>query len=365
MVRWFYVFFNLLMEAGAARRDARVRFLKAQVEILRRKLGGNRVIPTPDDRDRLLAIGAELNHDVADVIGIVTAQTYSRWVDDRRKGRRSKPVGRSKIAKGVIGVIKRLARENAGWGYRRILGELSKLRIRVSKTTVRSALKTAGLTPSPHRRAKGEETVWRKFLRLHMNTLVACDFFSKNIITPVGKRIAWSAAFIHVGTRKVWVSPATFNPNEQWVRQQARKVIMWLEENKLPAEFVVHDRDTKFSFGFDRVFRRASIRRVRTPLLAPDANAFVESWIGSIKRECLNYFLCFSLGHLDHIVQAFVRFHNQFRPHQGLGNRTLTDAMSGLPEPPPGTTVAPEKIDRIRCQRFLGGLLRHYEREAA
>ncbi|GJQ24970.1 MAG: hypothetical protein HBSAPP02_00020 [Phycisphaerae bacterium] len=64
MFRWLYILPHLLLEAGAARRDARIRFLKAQVEILRRKLGGNRVIPSPDDRARLLALGAELNHNV-------------------------------------------------------------------------------------------------------------------------------------------------------------------------------------------------------------------------------------------------------------------------------------------------------------
>ncbi len=79
MSRWLYVVLHLLFEGLAARRDARVRLLKAQVEILRRKLGGNRVIPSPDDRARLLAIGQELNHDVGAVIGIVTPQTYSRW----------------------------------------------------------------------------------------------------------------------------------------------------------------------------------------------------------------------------------------------------------------------------------------------
>ena len=87
MLHWFYAALHLLVEAGAARRDARIRFLKAQVEILRRKLGGNRVIPRPDDRARLLAIGQELDHHVADVIGIVTPQTYCRWVTELREGR--------------------------------------------------------------------------------------------------------------------------------------------------------------------------------------------------------------------------------------------------------------------------------------
>ena len=99
MLRWLDVAAHLLAEACVARRDARIRFLKAQVEILRRKLGGNRVIPSPGDRARLLAIGQELNHEVADVIGIVTPQTYSRWVRELRQGWWPKRVGRPKIAR--------------------------------------------------------------------------------------------------------------------------------------------------------------------------------------------------------------------------------------------------------------------------
>lgn len=138
---------------------------------------------------------------------------------------------------------------------------------------------------------------------------------------------------------------------------------MWLDQNKLEAEFLVRDRDSKFSFAFDRLLLGAGVRRVRIPLLAPDANAFAESWIGSFKRECLNHFACFSLGHLDHIVQSFARFHNELRPHQSLGNRTLTEAAIGPPDELPRAPT-PE-IGRIRCIHFLGGLLRHYERAAA
>ncbi len=363
MARWLYAVVHLLFEAGAARRDARVRFLMAQVTILRRKLGGNRVIPSPDDRAWLLAIGAELNHRVADVIGIVTPQTYGRWVEELRTGRKPKRVGRPKIVRSVCELVTRLARENAGWGYRRIIGELRKLRLHVGRSSVRRILKEAGLTPSPRRRGRAEETVWRKFIRLHLNTMVACDFFAKNVITPLGLRIAYGLVFIHLETRKVYLSPPTYHPHEQWVKQQARNVLMWIEGDGLPVRFVIHDRDTKFSFGFDRVFANAGIRRVRTPLLAPDANAYAESWIGSLKRECLNYFLCFSLGHLGHITGQFVRFYNAHRPHQSLGNRTLPEAAAGLPEE---LALGPApKVGRIRCRRFLGGLLRHYYRAAA
>jgi putative transposase len=89
------------------------------------------------------------------------------------------------------------------------------------------------------------------------------------------------------------------------------------------------------------------------------ANCFAESWIGSLKRECLNLFFCFSLRQLDHIVQTYVLFHNRFRPHQALGNRP-PGAQEGPPLEPAETEVGP-----IRCQRWLGGLLNHYYHQAA
>jgi putative transposase len=363
MLRWFYVLAHLLIEAGAARRDARIRFLKAQVEILRRKLGGNRVIPSPDDRARLLAIGQELNHNVADVIGIVTPQTYSRWVEELRTGRKPKRVGRPKIVRNLRELVVRLAKDNSGWGYRRIIGELRKLRLRIGRSSVRRILKDEGLTPSPTRRGRAEETVWRKFIRLHVNTLAACDFFTKNVITPLGVRVAYCLAFIHIGTRKVFLSPPTYHPHEQWVQQQGRNLLMWLEDQQLEARFLIHDWDAKFSMAFRELVRSSGVRPLRIPKLAPDANSFVENWIGAAKREALDYFICFSLQHLDYIVRQFVAFFNEHRPHQGLGNRTLPAAAAGPPEEL-AIDHAPQ-LGRVRCQRFLGGLLRHYYREAA
>ena len=93
---------------------------------------------------------------------------------------------------------------------------------------------------------------------------------------------------------------------------------------------------------------------------AAKTNAFVESWIGSFKRECLNHFLCFSLGHLEHITSQYARFYNRFRPHQSLGNRTLPDAEMAAPEDNPL-----KRAGNVKCRRFLGGLLRHYYRAAA
>ncbi len=111
-------------------------------------------------------------------------------------------------------------------------------------------------------------------------------------------------------------------------------MMMWLDDEGLEARFLIHKRDTKFSRGVDNFLRSAGIQFVRTPVLAPDANAFPETWIGRFKHACLDHFLCFSLGHLHHIGQDYVRFYNQHRPHQGLGNRTLPAAATGPPQKP-------------------------------
>ena len=328
MLYWLHTALLLLFEGCAARRDARVRFLMAQIEILRRKHAGNRVVPSHDERARLLAIGRELSHDITGIIGIVTPRTYFRWVRQSRQGRSPKPVGRPKVRRDIRAIALRLARANAGWGYRRIVGELRKLRLRIGRSSVQRILKEEGLVPSPHRRGRAEDTAWRKFIRLHMNTLVASDFFTKQILTPFGKRTAFCLAFIHLGTRKVFVSPMTLHPHDQWVQQQARNMMMWLDSEQLEARFLIHDRDTKFSSAFRSLLANSDIQSIRTPRLAPDANAFAESWIGTLKRECLDHFLCFGRRHLDHIVAEYVRFYNRHRPHQSLDNRTLPAATA-------------------------------------
>ena len=138
---------------------------------------------------------------------------------------------------------------------------------------------------------------------------------------------------------------------------------MWLEDQQLEARFLIHDWDSKFSTAFRELFRGAGVRPLRTPKLAPDANSFIESWLGGLKRETLDYFLCFSLSHLDHINQSYASYYNNWRPHQGLGNRTLPAAAAGPPEDL-AIDHAPQ-LGSIRCQRFLGGLLRHYYHAAA
>jgi putative transposase len=189
---------------------------------------------------------------------------------------------------------------------------------------------------------------------------VACDFFTKCVLTPLGQRTAYCLVFMHLATRRVFVCRSTIHPNEQWMCQQARNVLMWLDDNAIEAKFFLHDRDTKFTPKFDRLFRQAGARIIRTPVQAPNANAFVESWIGKCKNECLEHFLCFGQRHLDFILQQYAVYFNRHRPHQGLANRTLPAV-----EEDPQQARAPDEGAPVQGAKCLGGLLRHHYRAAA
>lgn len=357
---WLFAFLVMLQEAWSARRDAYIRFLKLQVEMLQARLPGDRVILDPAERQRLMKVGAEVDHAVEHTLGIVSFKTYRRWQREEKAGQEPRKVGRPRLTKSLRELIVRLARENAGWGVRRIIGELKKLALKASRSTVRRVLVDEKILPDPDRHApKGVETPWRKFIAIHMNVMVACDFFCKAIWSPLGKQVAYVLAFIHLESRNVFLSPSTLNPTDEWMQQQARNASIWADEQGIDVRFLIHDHDAKFTEAFDDHFARPDGGPVLTPIAAPIANCYAESWIGSLKRECLNHFWCFSLTILDHIVQTYADYHNTFRPHQGLGNRPPGVVGDGQPQ---DTEVEPKSIKR---RSWLGGMLTHYERTAA
>ena len=138
-----------------------------------------------------------------------------------------------------------------------------------------------------------------------MNTLVACDFFTKTVVTPLGIRTAYCLFFIHLGSRKVFLASATYHANASWILRQASDFAIWCKEQGIHVKHLIRDRDTKFTKSFDALFGGQGIRVIRTPVQAPNANTYAESWVATVKRECLNYFVCFSLGHLDHIAYEY------------------------------------------------------------
>ena len=134
---------------------------------------------------------------------------------------------------------------------------------------------------------------------------------------------------------------------------------MWAEDEDIDLRFLIHDRDTKFTEDFDSYFGRSDGGAVRTPRQSPIANCYIESWIGSLKRECLNQFLCFGLRQLDYIAQIYASYYNRYRPHQSLDNEPLAGNRTWVKH---GGKI---NAGEIHSKHWLGGLLKHYYRKAA
>ena len=347
----------LFLLAGSTEDQLRkqIEFLKAENEMLRKRIPKSRIFLDNDERERLLKLGDAIGKGVLELITIVSPRTYQRWqkrVSDGEKP--TKKMGRKGTPESIREIVVRLAKET-GWGYGRIVGELKKLRIQcVGRTTVRTILKEEGIHPGPQR---GPGT-WHEFVKAHAETLWQVDFFSKPVVTKTGIKQAFVLAFLHVNSRRVICSPATFHPNGEWVVGQAERFLQQAEEESLPVRFLVRDKDFKYSRGFDKVFEEADVAVEPTSPRSPNQNAFVERWIGSIKGECLNRFIAFGLKHLDYLVEEYVRYYNELRPHSREEDKPLLGVWQDNHDPPAGQ-------EEIVCHERLGGVLKHYDRAAA
>jgi len=123
--------------------------------------------------------------------------------------------------------------------------------------------------------------------------------------------------FIELDTRRVHLAGVTANPDGQWVTQQARNLLVLGEQGRR-ACLVLHDRDAKFSRGFDDVFRSDGAEVLLTPVQAPRANAYAERWVRTVRTECLDLLLIVSRGHLQQILRVYVQHYNRHRPHRAL-----------------------------------------------
>ena len=172
------------------------------------------------------------------------------------------------LADHLIVLILRLARENPRWGYRRIQGELKKLGIRVSATTIRTVLLGNGLRPAPRRAS----VAWRAFLRAQATGMIAADFFT---VETVRLKTLYVLFFIELHTRQVRLAGVTDHPNGPWVVQRAREVSMERPEGATAPRFLLRDRDGKFTRVFDDVFASDGTHVIKTPIQAPTAKALV------------------------------------------------------------------------------------------
>src|SRR5260370_11038512 len=126
----------------------------------------------------------------------------------------------------------------------------------------------------------------------------------------------------------------TTNPGGRWVCQQARNLLMQLDDEDVRPRFLVRDRDSKFTREFDEVFRSEGIRVIKAPVRAPKARAHAERWVGSARRECLDRLLILGHRHLGTVLGEYVTHYNEHRPHRSLAHRPP------LSKPPPAEEAA-------------------------
>ena len=247
-------------------------------------------------------------------------------------------------------MVVRLARENPRWGYVRIVGECRGLGVRVSATSVRRILRRHRIGPAPRR---GGPT-WTQFLRAQAGGLLAVDFFT---VEAVGLTRLYVLFVVEVERRRVHLMGITAHPTGAWVAQQARNLLMDLDEQAHRFRYLLRDRDAKFTAVFDTVFTAAGIEVVKIPPRAPRANAYAERWVRTVRAECLDWTLICNERHLRRVLAEYLRHYNTVRPHRSLDLQP--------PRPTHRLRLVPGTCESsVQRVDVLGGLIHEYRRAA-
>ena len=342
----------LLVLTGWLERREReaIAYLIEENRLLRRQLGTRRPRLTDDDRRRLAARAYRVGRAaLREMATIATPDTLLRWHRQliARKWTYCKEPGRRGVRREIRRLVVRMAEENPTWGYTRIQGALKNVGHRVGRSTIRRILKAAGLPPVPQR-----STSWQTFLRAHWGAIAGADFFTTEVWTWKGLVTYYTVFVIDLASRRVQILGSTPHPEAVFMQQIVRTLTM-AETGAVPAlQLLICDRDRKWSRDVRRRLREAGIRMVLIPERAPNANAYAERFVRSIKEECLDRIVPIGERHFRRAVAEFVEHYHRERNHQGLDNRLIV----GTP-----TTDA---MGAIRRRARLGGLLNFYERAA-
>jgi putative transposase len=339
-------------------KDLELLVLRQQIRVLERRVG-KPVHPLRVEK-LLLALSAMQLKDLAragrqgfrNSLLLFKPATVLKWHRELVRGkwtfqRRSK-VGRPRLDAELEALIVRLAHENPGLGYEKLQGELEKLGYEVGISTVRDVCKRQHILPAPERDRTGSN--WRTFLNHYRTQMLACDFFT---VETIFLQTVYVLFFIEVSTRRVCLAGCTQQPDSAWVTQQARQLLWQLQDREPALRFLIHDRDTKFTGSFETAFAAEGIEEVLTPYRTPNANAFAERWVRSVRDECLDHLLILNQLHLRRVLREYVDYYNTARPHQGL------DQQAPIPFPRGPTTGSISRRD------VLGGILHDYRRQAA
>jgi transposase len=333
-------------------------YLITENQILRAHLGP-RCRLSDRERRTLAEIGKRLGRKaLQQVASLARPDTILAWYRqlmaqkfDGSKQRRS--AGRPRLSTEIEKLVVRLARENSGWGYDRIVGALANLGYQVSDQTVGNVLRRHGIAPAPKR---SQITTWRDFIRRHMEVLAGTDFFTVEVLTWRGLVTYYVLFFLRLDTRQVTIAGLTRHPDEEWMQQMARNATLEGWGHLQGCRYLLHDRDTKFCSSFRNTVTAGGVEPLTLPPRSPNLNAFAERWVRSVKEECLSKLILWGESSLRHALQNYTAHYHAERNHQGKGNHLLCSASADQLDSHTGPVIRRER---------LGGLLSYYYRPAA
>ena len=314
--------------------------LRQQLTVLKRSVKRPKL--TAGDRVRLTFL-ARLTNFWQLALHIVQPETVLRWHRDlfrRYWKRKTKPKNRKpRIPQETIDLIKQMALENRRWGAKKIRGELLKLGIKVHKRTIKRYMRQV------RKRNSGQN--WATFLRNHAQDMWACDF---TVVHTLFFKPLYIFIIMHHQTRRIVHAAVTTNPTDEWTTQQLREATPWDQKPK----YLIRDNDGKFGGKFKDFLKSSGIEDKNTPPDAPRANAICEWLIGTLKREALDSFMILNQHQLRRILNEFVAYYNQSRPHQGIEQHI----PARFSQPRPQMTNKPR--GRVTATPVLHGLHHSY-----
>ncbi|MEU1626996.1 integrase core domain-containing protein [Streptomyces sp. NPDC020096] len=336
-----------LLARSEASKNAEILVLRHQLAVLRRQIARPKL--SWEDRAVIAGLARLLPKALRGHL-FVTPGTLLRWHADLVKRRwtyKRRGPGRPPTRPNVRELVLRMAAENPHWGYRRIAGELTSLGRPVGASTVWAILKKAGIDPAPRRSGP----TWAEFLHSQASGILSVDLF--HVDTVLLKRLYCMVA-MEISTRRVHLLSVTAHPTGNWAIQQARDLLMALDDRVDQVNFLIRDRDAKFTDAFDAVFASEDIQVPLTPVRAPKANAYIERWIGGCRRELLDRMLIINERHLRHVLTVYETHFNTHRPHRALSQAAPLRPLSD-PVDPDG---------KIIRRDLLGGVIREYAQVA-
>ena len=246
--------------------------------------------------------------------------------------------GRPVISSEVRDLIRKMCRENPGWGAPRIHGELLKLGIDIGESSVSKYMVRGRKPPSQ---------TWRTFLENHSQQLVSIDFFT---VPTIRFQVLYVFLVLAHDRRRILHCNVTAHPTAEWTGQQLREAFPFDQ----PPRYLLRDRDAIFGDAFRGQVRDMGIQEVLGSPRSPWQRAYVERVIGSIWRECLDHVLVFHETSLRRILRSYLDYYHRSRTHLSLGKDS--------PEP---RSIQPEQMGRVVALPQVGGLHHRYERRAA